>query len=136
MNIVRYIVIGFISLITGILTSFIVLFSLSPILEFIGFKNNGDKWNYDPIALLSINVGILQTLLAIITLGIGSVAFFNFLSMKKEFKRFKKSIKKQVKNIRNNGDAKETSNKELEKITKETDKLEENQKGEEVKDVF
>lgn len=78
MNIVRYIVIGFISLITGILTSFIVLFSLSPILEFIGFKNNGDKWNYDPIALLSINVGILQTLLAIITLGIGSVAFLIF----------------------------------------------------------
>ena len=89
----------------------------------------------DILSILSLNVGILQTLVAVITLGIGLIAFFNFLSMKKEFKRFKRSVRKQVKNIRKNTN-KETTKKELEKIKEETNKLEKNNKGEEVKDVF
>ena len=86
----------------------------------------------DILSILSLNVGVLQTLVALITLGMGAIAFINFFNINKEFKKFKRSVKKQVKNIRKNPN-KETNIKE---ITAETKAIEENKKGEEVKDVF
>lgn len=88
--------------------------------------------NSDMLSILSLNVGILQTLVALITLGMGAIAFINFFNINKEFKKFKRSVKKQVRNIKKNSNT-ETNIKE---ITAETKAIEENKKGEEVKDVF
>ena len=88
--------------------------------------------NSDMFSILSLNVGILQTLVALITLGMGAIAFINFFNINKEFKKFKRSVKKQVRNIKKNSNT-ETNIKE---ITAETKAIEENKKGEEVKDVF
>lgn len=86
----------------------------------------------DILSILSLNVGILQTFVALITLGMGAIAFINFFYINKEFKKFKRNVKKQVKNIRNNPNT-ET---DIKKITAETKAIEENKKGEEIKDDF
>ena len=88
--------------------------------------------NSDMFSILSLNVGILQTLVALITLGMGAIAFINFFNINKEFKKFKRSVKKQVKNIRKNSNTEAN----IKEITAETKAIEENKKGEEVKDVF
>lgn len=86
----------------------------------------------DMLSILSLNVGILQTLVALITLGMGAIAFINFFNINKEFKKFKRSVKKQVKNIRKNSNTEAN----IKEITAETKAIEQNKEGEEVKDVF
>lgn len=54
-----------------------------PILNVASQSYFDTKSTSDIVSILSLNVGILQGLIALITLGIGSVALFNFLSMKK-----------------------------------------------------
>ena len=68
--------------------------------------------NSDMFSILSLNVGILQTLVALITLGMGAIAFINFFNINKEFKKFKRSVKKQVRNIKKNSNT-ETNIKEI-----------------------
>ena len=86
----------------------------------------------DMLSILSLNVGILQTLVALITLGMGAIAFINFFNINKEFKKFKRSVKKQVKNIRKNSNTEAN----IKEITAETKAIEQNKEWEEVKDVF
>lgn len=88
--------------------------------------------NSDMLSILSLNVGILQTLVALITLGMGAIAFINFFNINKEFKKFKRSVKKQVKNIRKNSNTEAN----IKEITAETKAIEQNKEGEKVKDVF
>lgn len=88
--------------------------------------------NSDMLSILSLNVGILQTFVALITLGMGTIAFINFFNINKEFKNLKRSVKKQVKNIRKNPNREPN----IKEITEEIKDIEENKKGEEVKDVF
>ena len=49
--------------------------------------------NSDMLSILSLNVGILQTLVALITLGMGAIAFINFLILTKNLKNLKEVLK-------------------------------------------
>lgn len=83
----RYIIIGFVCLIVGVLSALIMLPLLSPILKLIGFINSGSKWDYDPVALLSVNVGILQSILGIGAIVAALLVFINFNSTKDKLRK-------------------------------------------------
>jgi hypothetical protein len=56
--------------------------------------------------------------------------------MKKEFKKFKRNVSKQVKALKDRNYTKETNKKELKNITEEIKSIEENKEGVEIKDDF
>lgn len=75
----------------GIITTiiiFIILFALFPLIKIFNSKD------YDIITLLSLNVGILQALIAIIAIGIVAFAYFNFAKIKKYLHKTNKQFKK------------------------------------------
>lgn len=72
----------------GVITTIIMLFALSPLIKIFNSKD------YDAIALLSLNIGILQALIAIIAIGIVSFAYFNFTKIKKYLHKTNKQLKK------------------------------------------
>lgn len=86
----------------------------------------------DVLSILSLNVGILQTLVAVITLGIALTAFFNFFNMKKEFKRLKVNANKKMKYFEKKISHSRKAN--IKKITEETKSIEKNKNAEEIKD--
>lgn len=136
MKVLKYIIVVVVSLIVGGIISLIIFFSLMPILNVASQSYFDTKSTSDIVSILSLNVGILQGLIALITLRIGSVALFNFLSMKKEFKKFKRNVSKQVKALKDRNYTKETNKKELKNITEEIKSIEENKEGVEIKDDF
>lgn len=88
----RDIVIILVSFIVGALITLIILLSLSPFLEFISFINSGKKWDYDPIALQSINVGILQAILGIGAIVAALLVFINFNSTKEKLEKMDANV--------------------------------------------
>ena len=88
----KNIIIAFIFSIIGAIVSLMILLSLSPFLEYIGFIKNGNEWKYDPIALLSINVGILQAILGIGAVVAALLVFINFQSTRDKLNKIDNSI--------------------------------------------
>ena len=88
----KNIIIAFIFSIIGAIVSLMILLSLSPFLEYIGFIKNANEWKYDPIALLSINVSILQAILGIGAVVAALLVFINFQSTRDKLNKIDNSI--------------------------------------------
>lgn len=136
-KIIPYIVVVILPTILSVTIIIIVL----PLFKPFGFIT-GEK--YDPIALLSVNVGILQALTAVIGIGIAIVAFLNLFNTKTEIKKLKKLIKKHTKSIKKHNKfiqdyKKSITNKEKEEIKKieeETGNIEDQKKDKEVNNLW
>ena len=68
---------------------------VSAIIIIVLFKYSNIDGKFDHVALLSVNVGILQGLTGLIGIGLAGLAFFNFNTTRKQLKKLKREIKTQ-----------------------------------------
>ena len=76
-----------------VLTSIIVLIFILPILKFLNLDNLLSKQTFDigdVIGILSLNIGILQSLISIFGIGIAIVAFINFTQIREKLEKIDK----------------------------------------------
>lgn len=79
------------------LTSIIVLIFIIPILKFFNLENLLSKKTFDisdVIGILSINLGILQGLMALFGIGVALAAYFNFTQIRDKTKKLENNYKK------------------------------------------
>lgn len=84
------------TLIVTIVSIILVIFIL-PNLKFINLGNilNNETFNIsDVIGILSLNLGILQGLMALFGMGIALAAYFNFTQIRDKTKKLEKNYKK------------------------------------------
>lgn len=72
----------------GVITTIVILLALFPLFKIFNSED------YNAIALLSLNVGILQALIAIIAIGIASMAYFNFSKIRRYLNKTNLRLKK------------------------------------------
>ena len=79
------------------LVSIILLIFILPNLKFINLGNilNNETFNVsDVIGMLSLNLGILQGLMAIVAIGLGVIGYINFTHINNKLKNITKKSKK------------------------------------------
>lgn len=91
MPIIKYIFI----FLSGVVISAFVILGLFPIFKMF------NSLNYDSISLLSINVGILQTIIGLGAIFIALFAFINFKSTQDKLKEIDERLSKHDKEIEN-----------------------------------
>lgn len=103
------------------LVSIIVLIFIIPILKFFNLENLLSKKTFDisdVIGILSLNLGILQGLMALFGMGIAAVAFVNFTQIRNKLKELEDKIysPRDVQNfeINNNVEKEEEKDKKIE----------------------
>ena len=74
----RYLIISFI---VGVFSAIVAIIIILVILKYIDINGK-----VDPIALLSVNVGILQGLMALFGIGVALAAYFNFTQIRDKTK--------------------------------------------------
>lgn len=104
-----------------IVVSIIVLVFILPILKFFNLENLLSKKTFDisdVIGILSLNLGILQGLMALFGMGIAAVAFVNFTQIRNKLKELEDKIyrPRDIQNfeINNNVEKEEEKDKEIE----------------------
>lgn len=81
----RYLIIYFI---LGVFSSTVAIIIILVILKHIDINGK-----VDPIALLSVNVGILQGLMALFGIGVALAAYFNFTQINDKLEKVDKALK-------------------------------------------
>lgn len=82
----RYLIISFI---VGVFSAIVAIIIVLVILKYIDINGK-----VDPIALLSVNVGILQGLMALFGIGVALAAYFNFTQIRDKTKKLENNYKK------------------------------------------
>lgn len=104
------IITGFICITFGIIFSLTIL----PLISSFSLVVQKIPNEYDPVSMLSINVGLLQGLIAIITIIIAIGGIFNYTTIKKEIDNLKNEVNKHTEQLININKNTAKNNKNLE----------------------
>ena len=102
MNIIKYICVFIVGV---IITAFIILLLLS-------FFNILIPFNLDSAVILSVNVGILQCLIAVLGIGVALAAYFNFKYIQDKLKEIDKRLGEHDEKFKNDFINNNSSDKE------------------------
>ncbi|TXJ58426.1 hypothetical protein EPJ67_01580 [Brachyspira aalborgi] len=91
------IITGFICITFGIIFSLTIL----PLISSFSLVVQKIPNEYDPVSMLSINIGLLQGLIAIITIIIAIGGIFNYTTIKKEIDNLKNEVNKHTEQLIN-----------------------------------
>ncbi len=91
------IITGFICIAFGIIFSLTIL----PLISSFSLVVQKIPNEYDPVSMLSINIGLLQGLIAIITIIIAIGGIFNYTTIKKEIDNLKNEVNKHTEQLIN-----------------------------------